>query len=75
MMKGEYEGVASLNKTKSGCCLYCHEYGNFHDLACGDAIINVPVLKETFGIAKELIQFIRKSPKMISHLKVLRNET
>ena len=75
VMKGEHGGVASIIKEKNGSCLYIHCHGHSLNLACGDTIKQIPSLKEAFDIARELIKFIRKSPKKSLNLMNLRKES
>ena len=75
VMKGEKGGVAAIIKEKNGSCLYIHCHGHSLNLACGDTIKQIPCLKDAFDIARELIKFIRKSPKKSLNLLTLRKES
>ena len=74
-MRGEHKGVAAIIKMENKSCLYVHCHGHSLNLACGDTIKGEPVLQNAFEISRELIKFIRKSPKKYNTLDTLPNES
>ena len=74
-MAGVRSGVATQIKSINGKCLYTHCYGHALNLAVGDVIKKVPLLKKTFGTSFELCKLVAKSPKRNTKLKDLRTES
>ena len=62
-MFGFKNGVAKIIKQSQPNCLLIHCYCHVLNLAVGDAIKNVPVLKESLEDAYELTKLIKFSPK------------
>ena len=74
-MKGQNSGVATIIKQRNDRCLYLHCHGHSMNLAVGDTIKTISEMKETFEVARELIRFIKMSPKKCSTLEKLRKES
>ena len=70
-MSGCKKGVAAVTKSISEKYLFTHCYGHALNLAVGDCIRNEKLLAETFDTIKEVCNFVKKSPKRDTHLKML----
>ena len=62
-MVGSKKVVATIIKQSQPNCFLIHCYCHALNLAVGDAIKNVPVLKESLEVAYELTKLIKYSPK------------
>ena len=62
-MTGTKNGVASQIKKLNEKCLLTHCYCHSLNLAVGDTIKNIPLLKDVLDIAYEITKLIKKSPK------------
>ena len=68
-MTGIRNGVSTIIKRENPKCLLTHCYCHALNLAVGDTVKNVPLLKETLEDAYELTKLIKYSPKRQAELK------
>ena len=68
-MTGVRNGVSTITKRDNPKCLLTHCYCHALNLAVGDTVKNVPLLKETLEDAYELTKLIKYSPKRQAALK------
>ena len=54
--------------------LYTHCYGHALNLAVKYACFKVTILKEAFGISREVIKLVKDSPQRDTKLKAIRSE-
>lgn len=68
-MTGVRTGVATRIKQENPKCLLTHCYCHAFNLAVGDTVKNVPLLKEVLDNAYELTKLVKYSPKRQAALK------
>ena len=68
-MTGVRSGVATIIKRENPKCLLTHCYCHALNLAVGDTVKSVPLLKETLEDAYELTKLVKYSPKRQAALK------
>ena len=68
-MTGVRNGVATIIKRENPKCLLTHCYCHALNLAVGDTVKSVPLLKETLEDAYELTKLVKYSPKRQAALK------
>ena len=70
IMVGSKKGVVMIIKQSQPNCLLIHCYCHALNLDVGDAIKNVPVLKESLEDVYELTKLIKYSPKRQAKLTI-----
>lgn len=73
-MTGVRSGVATRIKQDNPECLLTHCYCHALNLAVGDTVKGVPILKEILDIAYELTKLVKYSPKRQAALKAKQEE-
>ena len=73
-MTGVRNGVATIIKREIPKCLLTHCYCHALNLAVGDTVKSVPLLKETLEDAYELRKLVKYSPKRQATLKNIQEE-
>ena len=73
-MKGHKNGVVKQIKDSEKRALYTHCYSHSLNLAVGDTMKSVKILKDTIDTTFELTKLVKKSPKRDSKLKIIKNE-
>lgn len=68
-MTGSKNGMTTILKKSELHCLLTHCYYHALNLAVGDLVKSVPVMKETLGDAYELTKLIKYSPECEAALK------
>lgn len=73
-MAGSKRSVAAILKQSAPKCLFTHCYCHALNLAVGDTVKNVPLMKETLEDTYELTKLIKYSPKREAALKRIQEE-
>ena len=73
-MTGVRNGVTAIIKRDNPKCLLTHCYCHTLNLAVGDTVKSVPLLKETLEDAYELTKLVKYSPKRQAALKNIQEE-
>jgi hypothetical protein len=73
-MKGHKNGVVKQIKDCEKRALYTHCYSHSLNLAVGDTMKSMKILKDTIDTTYELTKLVKKSPKRDSKLKMIKNE-
>ena len=73
-MNGVRNGVAAIIKRDNPKCLLTHCFCNTLNLAVGDTVKSIPLLKETLEHAYELTKLVKYSPKRQAALKNIQEE-
>ena len=73
-MTGVRNGVTAIIKRDNPKCLLTHCYCHTLNLAVGDTVKGVPLLKETLENAYELTKLVKYSPKRQAALKNIQEE-
>ena len=73
-MSGVRNGVATQIKRENSKALYTHCYGHALNLAVGDVIKSIKLLKDTLDVTFEIVKLIKKSPNRESKFEKIKEE-
>lgn len=73
-MSGKKSGVAVRMQAVEPRAVYTHCYGHAPNLACGDAIKNCKLMKDSLDTTHEITKLVKKSPHRDAIFKRLKEE-
>lgn len=73
-MSGSKGGVAALIQQEQPRAVYTHCYGHALNLACGHAVKNCELMRNTLDTSYELIKLVKKSPRRDAVLQKIKEQ-